>query len=46
MFQQLLLLSVNNIEIGVYELIIILIVKLKSISSYLKGRITKDHLID
>ncbi len=46
MFQQLLLMSANNIEIGVYEIIIILINKLKTISSYLKGRITKDNLID
>lgn len=46
MFQQLLLLSANNTEIGVYEIIMELINKLKTISSYLKGRITKDHLID
>ena len=46
MFEQLLLLSTNKIEIAVYELIIILINKLKTISAYLKGRITKDHLVD
>ena len=41
MFQQLLLLSANNID--VYEIIKSVI---KTVSSYLKGRITKDHLID
>lgn len=41
MFQQLLLVSSNKIE--VYEIIMSIC---KTISSYLKGRITKDHLID